>query len=162
MPPQLLYDISGIDLNRVLFDQEVIRQFNPQRGSPLAWMATIARNCALDETRRAASRPTEDDAALHALPSDCNPRISDEATDDARRLRAALERLDPEKRALVVRAYCLGLTREEIARATGRPTSPRRRASSPSRSTSASARASAPPAACSARTWTSSSSTTGR
>ena len=33
MPPQLLYDISGIDLNHVLFDQEAIRQRNPQRGA---------------------------------------------------------------------------------------------------------------------------------
>jgi len=33
MPPQLLYDISGIDLDRVLFDQEAIRQCNPQRGA---------------------------------------------------------------------------------------------------------------------------------
>ena len=32
MPPQLLYDISAIDLNRVLYDQEAIRQINPQRG----------------------------------------------------------------------------------------------------------------------------------
>ena len=32
MPPPLLYDLSGIDLNRVLFDQEAIRQANPQRG----------------------------------------------------------------------------------------------------------------------------------
>jgi 3-hydroxyacyl-[acyl-carrier-protein] dehydratase len=32
MPPQLLYDISGIDLNRVIFDQEQIRECNPQRG----------------------------------------------------------------------------------------------------------------------------------
>jgi 3-hydroxyacyl-[acyl-carrier-protein] dehydratase len=33
MPPQLLYDISGIDLNRVLYDREAIRQVNPQRGT---------------------------------------------------------------------------------------------------------------------------------
>jgi len=32
MPPQLLYDISGIDLNRVEFDQEAIRSCNLQRG----------------------------------------------------------------------------------------------------------------------------------
>jgi 3-hydroxyacyl-[acyl-carrier-protein] dehydratase len=32
MPPQLLYDISGIDLDRVLYDQEAIRRVNPQRG----------------------------------------------------------------------------------------------------------------------------------
>jgi 3-hydroxyacyl-[acyl-carrier-protein] dehydratase len=33
MPPQLLFDISGIDLNRVLYDREAIRQVNPQRGT---------------------------------------------------------------------------------------------------------------------------------
>lgn len=32
MPPQLLFDISGVDLDRVIFDQEAIREINPQRG----------------------------------------------------------------------------------------------------------------------------------
>jgi 3-hydroxyacyl-[acyl-carrier-protein] dehydratase len=32
MPPQLIFDISGIDLTKVLFDQEEVRRFNPQRG----------------------------------------------------------------------------------------------------------------------------------
>jgi 3-hydroxyacyl-[acyl-carrier-protein] dehydratase len=32
MPPKLLYDISGIDLDRVLYDREAIRRRNPQRG----------------------------------------------------------------------------------------------------------------------------------
>lgn len=32
MPPKLLFDIAGLDLDRTLFDQETIRQANPQRG----------------------------------------------------------------------------------------------------------------------------------
>ena len=32
MPPQLLYDISQIDLNQIVFDQEAVRAANPQRG----------------------------------------------------------------------------------------------------------------------------------
>ena len=32
MPPQLLFDISNIDLNKILFDQQAIREMNPQRG----------------------------------------------------------------------------------------------------------------------------------
>ena len=32
MPPKFLYDLSSIDLDRVLYDQEAIRQLNPQRG----------------------------------------------------------------------------------------------------------------------------------
>ncbi len=32
MPPQFLFDLSGIDLNKVIFDQEAVREANPQRG----------------------------------------------------------------------------------------------------------------------------------
>ena len=32
MPPSLLFDISSIDLDAVLYDQEAIRQVNPHRG----------------------------------------------------------------------------------------------------------------------------------
>jgi 3-hydroxyacyl-[acyl-carrier-protein] dehydratase len=32
MPPQLLFDILGIDLGKVVYDQETIRECNPQRG----------------------------------------------------------------------------------------------------------------------------------
>ena len=33
MPPQFVFDISGIDLNHVIYDQEQIRAANPQRGT---------------------------------------------------------------------------------------------------------------------------------
>jgi 3-hydroxyacyl-[acyl-carrier-protein] dehydratase len=32
MPPKLLFDLAGIDLDRVLFDQQGIREYNAQRG----------------------------------------------------------------------------------------------------------------------------------
>lgn len=32
MPPQLLFDISKIDLGKIVYDQETIRECNPQRG----------------------------------------------------------------------------------------------------------------------------------
>jgi len=32
MPPQLLFDISAIDLKNIAYDQEAVRQTNPQRG----------------------------------------------------------------------------------------------------------------------------------
>ncbi len=32
MPPQFIIDLSTIDLNHVLFDQQAIREVNPQRG----------------------------------------------------------------------------------------------------------------------------------
>ena len=33
MPPQFLFDISTIDLDKVLYDQEAIRELNAQRGA---------------------------------------------------------------------------------------------------------------------------------
>jgi 3-hydroxyacyl-[acyl-carrier-protein] dehydratase len=47
MPPRLLYDISAIDLNQVIFDQEAIRLRIPQRGdmehlNGIAWVDTAA------------------------------------------------------------------------------------------------------------------------
>src|ERR1700677_4260684 len=33
MPPQLIFDISDIDLSKDVFDQEAIREVNPQRGA---------------------------------------------------------------------------------------------------------------------------------
>jgi 3-hydroxyacyl-[acyl-carrier-protein] dehydratase len=33
MPPQMLFDLSGIDLNQIKLDQEAIRKINPQRGA---------------------------------------------------------------------------------------------------------------------------------
>lgn len=32
MPPQLLFDLSSLDLNALAYDQEAVRQANPQRG----------------------------------------------------------------------------------------------------------------------------------
>ena len=32
MPPQLLFDISGLDLTQLLFNQDEVRGLNPQRG----------------------------------------------------------------------------------------------------------------------------------
>src|SRR5690242_11769809 len=33
MPPQMLFDIASIDLNQIVYDQEAIREMNPQRGA---------------------------------------------------------------------------------------------------------------------------------
>jgi 3-hydroxyacyl-[acyl-carrier-protein] dehydratase len=32
MPPPLIFDIANLDLSRIHFDQEVVREYNPQRG----------------------------------------------------------------------------------------------------------------------------------
>ena len=73
-------------------------EFDLAKGSPLAWMATIARNRALDEVRRI--RPT----SLEEMPLAC------------------LGALDADKREAVLLAYYRGFSRDALARRFGAPT----------------------------------------
>ena len=64
--------------------------FDPAKGSPLAWMATIARNRALDEVRRV--RP----ASLEDMPEGFEPAAEDgRSAGGARRARSGSRRCSP-------------------------------------------------------------------
>jgi RNA polymerase sigma-70 factor, ECF subfamily len=100
------------------------KDFDAARGSPIAWMVSIARNTALDEIRRAAPISLEDTPAAYEV-HDPLP-LADQAlehSEDARRLAACLDKLTPERRDLVRLAYLEGLSREELAQRTGSPVS---------------------------------------
>jgi 3-hydroxyacyl-[acyl-carrier-protein] dehydratase len=47
MPPQLLFDITGLDLTKTVYDQEAIREFNPQRGDMEHLNAIVYADAAL-------------------------------------------------------------------------------------------------------------------
>lgn len=96
--------------------------FDPTRASPIAWMAAIARNRALDEVRRKVPVSTEDlpDSFEVADPQPLVTELLDNA-DDARRLADCLDALDPDRRAIVRLAYLDGLSREELGRRFGHP-----------------------------------------
>jgi len=95
--------------------------FNPARGLPITWMATIVRNLAIDTKRSPAAEPT-DDSALTVIPFNGRSALDElEVSDDHRRLRAALTTLDPLKRKLVIAAYINGESREQLSRRFGAP-----------------------------------------
>jgi RNA polymerase sigma-70 factor, ECF subfamily len=96
--------------------------FDPASGSPITWMATIARNRALDEVKRKSIVRTFDDCpeALEVASGD-DPGTDHERNEERSRLLACLNALEPEKRRVVLLAYYCGMTREEIARDTDRP-----------------------------------------
>ena len=97
-------------------------EFDPKRASPITWMATIARNRALDEVRRKNPVSLED-----------HPEILDVASDEAgaldlvlrgedgKRLNDCLNRLEPGRRQMVVLAYCEGFSRDELGVQFGQP-----------------------------------------
>lgn len=98
--------------------------FDASRASPITWMATIARNRALDEKRRAAS------ARLDELPEGADfvaetedPLASRERGEQLAALMKCLARLDPGRRQMVLLAYYRGLSRDELSRRLGAPLS---------------------------------------
>lgn len=97
-------------------------EFDPAIASPIAWMTTIARHAAIDMRR---STPERLSAASAAIDADLAERLpAPEASGDpmaSGRLAACLEKLESDRRGMVVLAYCHGLSREELASRYGRP-----------------------------------------
>ena len=95
--------------------------FDTASGSPITWLAAIARNLALDEARRKTPRSIEDFPEILQLPSDDDPSATLERSEDLRRLQACLDGLEPEKKEIVLLVYYYGMTREEISSRINRP-----------------------------------------
>ena len=96
--------------------------FDPTKGSPIAWMAAVARNRALDEIRRAKAVPVSElpDGFDVAAETE-SPLEAMEQSDRLRALLGCLDRLDSEKREVVLLAYYRGCSREVLAQRFGRP-----------------------------------------
>jgi RNA polymerase sigma-70 factor (ECF subfamily) len=94
-------------------------RFSPDAGQPMAWLAAIARNCAIDRIR-------SERIARHQVPADedvldrlTRPEGGDPAMREA--LRTCLAGLPEEARECVTLAYCFGFSREELAERFKRP-----------------------------------------
>lgn len=91
--------------------------YNPAKGSPVGWLATIARNRALDEVRRKTPQSIEDTPEALDVMSDTLDQLSRmEQGEDLQRLMACLDKLEGNRREIVVLAYCHGLSREDLSR----------------------------------------------
>jgi RNA polymerase sigma-70 factor (ECF subfamily) len=96
--------------------------FDPAIASPVAWMTTIARHAAIDAARRGAERIS---AASDDIDADFSERMAAPAPGGdplaAGRLATCLEKLEADKRTMVVLAYCHGWSRDELAERYARP-----------------------------------------
>ncbi|NJR79402.1 sigma-70 family RNA polymerase sigma factor [Sphingomonas corticis] len=100
--------------------------FDPLRSSPITWLATIARNRAID-WRRAHDRPPPaavgDDAAFDGDRPDPAPAADDAmiVDEEADRLRRCLTLLGERPRRAISTAFLDGLTYSEVAQREGVP-----------------------------------------
>ena len=89
-------------------------RFDPARGTPEAWLCTMARSRALDRLRRRTARREE--SCEQAPPVVATPR-----NEEALAVRKALDGLSEVQRRALELAYYEGLTQTEIAARLGEP-----------------------------------------
>lgn len=97
-------------------------RFNAERASPITWLATIARNSAIDHLRRTGRRAED--------PGDMLPDVADDAAnademlcsaEDKAALARCMEELKPDHRRCIRLAYFDGLTHSQLAERLGMP-----------------------------------------
>lgn len=96
--------------------------FDAARGTPMAWLTRIARNCAFDWIRAQKRRPTHGDGEL-AFIADQNGTVEDmlvrkEQECDARQ---QVEKLAAAEADLIRSVYLRGMTYSEVAQMSGLP-----------------------------------------
>jgi RNA polymerase sigma-70 factor (ECF subfamily) len=96
--------------------------FDIAKGSPMAWMATIARNRALDEVRRVRPISLEDmPDGFEPAAEEVDPMASRDRSERLSALLDCLKTLDEEKRDAVLLAYYRGFSREALSKRLQRP-----------------------------------------
>jgi RNA polymerase sigma-70 factor (ECF subfamily) len=98
--------------------------FDASKGTPMGWMGAIARNRALDQLRRDRSPLVETDnspAAEEVISDEKEPLAVLEQAEELARLSQCLEKLDAERREMVLLAYRDGFSREELGERLARP-----------------------------------------
>jgi RNA polymerase sigma-70 factor (ECF subfamily) len=91
-------------------------QFDPAASSPITWMASIARNRAIDVARKRSEASIEEvPAAMVVAAESPDPLSRREMTEELQRLLECIGRLEADRQKLVLLAYYNGWSREQLA-----------------------------------------------
>lgn len=99
------------------------KSYDERIAGPMAWMATIARNQAIDLKRRSAEKLSAAAAELDESLADESPDPEElaEQAGELRQLKECMQQLPEERQQMVLLAYRQGFTREELAERFKRP-----------------------------------------
>ncbi|MFI5012201.1 MAG: sigma-70 family RNA polymerase sigma factor [Hyphomicrobiales bacterium] len=90
--------------------------FDAAKATPITWMAAIVRNRALDEVRRKTAVSVEDmPEGFEPAADNPDPLDARDRSERLRQLLACLDKLEPQKRQMVLLAYYHGASREALA-----------------------------------------------
>ncbi len=113
-------DQAAEDVTALAFERAYRRRvrFDPGRGTPRAWLFTIARNAALDDLRRRGRTTSLDHEVADDAPAG-DPVASAERAARRAEVRAALGRLSARDREIVALKFFAGLDNAELAEVLG-------------------------------------------
>lgn len=98
------------------------RRFDPARGDPMAWLATIVRRLAIDALRRGGNESPLDPGQGSDVPDpDPDPLGQAIRTREALVVRRCLDELEAQPRRCIVLAYFRGCSHSEIGAQLGLP-----------------------------------------
>jgi RNA polymerase sigma-70 factor (ECF subfamily) len=97
--------------------------FDAKLASPIAWMASIARHCAIDTLRKHKLETMEfGDESARVAADTADPADEIDMAERRAIAFAAIRKMDPAKRDLILLAYFREQSRDRLARAHGVPT----------------------------------------
>jgi RNA polymerase sigma-70 factor, ECF subfamily len=96
--------------------------YDPAAATPISWMATVARNLAIDNVRkRGETALQEEPQATDVAAETPNALAAHELSEELKRLLACIGKLEPERQRLVLLAYYDGWSREQLAAKLDKP-----------------------------------------
>jgi RNA polymerase sigma factor (sigma-70 family) len=89
--------------------------FDPERGSAMTWLITLARNATIDRMRQHREATLDEEQAAEIADDAPTPEDVAQFTEERRRLELCLEALEPTQRSAVREAFFSGATYSELA-----------------------------------------------
>lgn len=115
-------DDDALDLTAVTFERALVAipKYRPLGGGFAAWLLRIARNAAIDHSRRQRVRPAAALAEAERQPARDDPEAAAIAADEDRHLRALVRALPEAQRDALALRYSAGLTARQIGAVIGK------------------------------------------
>ena len=89
--------------------------FDPERGSAITWLLTLARNRTIDHMRQRREAPLDEEAAEQIEDEALTPQDAAQWSEERQRLEKCLSSLDPQHGEAVREAFFSGATYSELA-----------------------------------------------
>ena len=89
--------------------------FDPERGSAMTWLTTLARNRTIDRMRQHRDELLGENDPPEIADESPTPAVAAESNEERRRLEQCLDRLEPQQKRVIREAFFTGATYGELA-----------------------------------------------